>query len=160
MEAGRELDTWVAEEVMDLVRGVDFGRTPRHQWRLLQVDEAKPYGDTHVCIRCGLGSGHVGTSEALQLPGPCDIPPRPYSTDIAAVRLVEDEIERRGLGWEYAQELLRLVAYPDGSNAYDRAPKRGSFFLESQPTDRDLWPLLRATPRQKCLAAIKTVVAS
>lgn len=82
---------------------------------------------------------------------------KPYSTDIATARLVEDEIERRGLGWEYAQELLRLVAYPDGRNVYDRTPRPGNFYQEGQPTDKDLWHLLRATPAQRCLAALKAV---
>ena len=57
----------------------------------------------------------------------------PYSTDHTAVRLVEDEIERRGLVGPYVKALYAIVG------------KQGS------------WSLIRATPEQRCAAALRAV---
>jgi hypothetical protein len=71
--------------------------------------------------------------------------------------LLEDEIERRGMGWEYAQALLRLVAYPNGANLYDRTPRNGALYWETQPSDADLFPLIRATPEQRARAFLEAM---
>jgi len=70
---------------------------------------------------------------------------------------LEDEIERRGLGWEYAQALLRIVAYPNGMNLYDRKPRGSAFYQETQPTDADLFPLIRATSELRVQAFLQVI---
>lgn len=54
-----------------------------------------------------------------------------YSTDRQLVQLVEDEIERRNLVHSYVKHLYAIVG------------KRGA------------WSLIRATPKQRCCAALK-----
>lgn len=103
--AGRELDALVAERVMGWTR-----RARGHS--MLMVD-----------VWDGPVDGPVGIA-AWRIPA--------YSTDIAAARLVEDEIERRGLSSEYTGALAVRI--------------RG-----------DLWDLLRATPEQRCRAALVVV---
>lgn len=61
-----------------------------------------------------------------------------YTTDHTAVRLVEDEIERRGIDARYLYiKHLILIFNPDPED----------FVLT--------WDLLRATPEQRCLAALR-----
>ncbi len=64
----------------------------------------------------------------------------PLSTDHAAARLVEDAIERRGLELDYTQALARLVRPDDRHWAV-----------------RTSWALLRATPAERCRAALEAV---
>lgn len=59
-----------------------------------------------------------------------------YTTEHAAARLVEDEIERRGLQQRYVDELLTFEREAD-------------FSAE--------WFLIRATPEQRCLAALRAL---
>lgn len=63
-----------------------------------------------------------------------------FSTDQAAARLVEDEMERRGeqAQDDYMRALIQILS-PDWSTA------------------GMIWKVLRATPEQRCLAALKTV---
>jgi len=61
-----------------------------------------------------------------------------FSSDLIAARLLEDEIERRGLQDEYIRVLLAIVA-PDRSTV-------GTF-----------WLILRATPSQRSRAFLKAV---
>lgn len=68
-----------------------------------------------------------------------------YTTDHAAARLVEDEIERRGLGSEYASLLSGLV---------DFHPYRMGHTQDCG----DLFRLVRATPAQRCEAAWRVLV--
>lgn len=56
-----------------------------------------------------------------------------YSTNWQYVRLIEDEIERRGLVHAYVTALYAIVG------------KRGA------------WSLIRATPEQRCLAALRAI---
>ena len=60
-----------------------------------------------------------------------------YTTDQTAVRLVDDEIERRGLQEPYIQALDKLVTYEHES---------GWVWFR--------WGILRATPEQRCQAAV------
>ena len=63
-----------------------------------------------------------------------------YTTDHAAARLVEDEIERRGLRNEYVRALIAPGA------------EEVTSYLWYVGHD-DLWALIRATPEQRCRAA-------
>jgi hypothetical protein len=54
-----------------------------------------------------------------------------YSTDVQLVRLVEDEIERRELVGPYVKALYAITGADDK------------------------WALIRATPEQRCLAALR-----
>lgn len=56
-----------------------------------------------------------------------------YSSDPAAVHLLEDEIERRGLQERYIYELERIIA------------------------SRDHWEYIRATPEQRARAFLATI---
>lgn len=69
--------------------------------------------------------------------------PHDYPNDPAATRAMEDEIERRGLGKQYASELLRLVyAPPDWWCDY---------------SGEVAWAVIRATGEAKCRAALAAV---
>lgn len=68
--------------------------------------------------------------------------PLRYSTDPAAAAHVEDEIERRGLTEQYVDAMLDLLHI----NAEDRIPAH-----------YQLWALIRATPEQRCRAALVAV---
>ena len=63
-----------------------------------------------------------------------------YTTDYAATSLVEDGIERRGLQESYIQALDKLVAYERESG--------WEWFR---------WGILRATPDQRCRAAVAAI---
>lgn len=61
-----------------------------------------------------------------------------YSSSLRGVRLVEDEIERRGLWFSYIETLLIDI-------------------LKVKPPERwmdCIWQCLRATPEQRCRAAL------
>jgi hypothetical protein len=69
-----------------------------------------------------------------------------YTADLTAARLVEDEIERRGLQSVYAVHLMTLLCGGWANN-------EGLYILEED----DLWTLLRATPEQRCRAALRAM---
>ena len=73
-----------------------------------------------------------------------------YTTDIVAARLVEDEIERRGLVDAYIDALAVLID-PNGNDI--------SIFdtIIEMNGRRALWALLRATPEQRCWAALRAM---
>lgn len=71
-----------------------------------------------------------------------DTPP-PFSTSMSASRLVEDEIDERGLWKEYTTELLFITT------GYKRV---GTLIVS-----REGWSVIRATPRQRCLAACEVL---
>jgi hypothetical protein len=120
--AGRELDVLVAEQVMGFVRVTDDTSDYNHVRHGNEV--LLPPGATLHSLREWL-------PRKGQIPFGYFVTQR-YSTDIAAARLVEDEIERRGLSSEYTGALAVRI--------------RG-----------DLWDLLRATPEQRCRAALVVV---
>lgn len=76
-----------------------------------------------------------------------------YSTDIAAARLIEDHIELSGRVWPYIEALVAVLdldidILPSAIEAGSpHAPDMRSF----------AWDLIRATPEQKCLAALKAL---
>lgn len=63
-----------------------------------------------------------------------------FSTQVAAAHEVEDEIERRELKCSYVTELLIILGH---------YTMRGDF--------NEYWDLVRATPEQRCLAALRAV---
>jgi len=62
-----------------------------------------------------------------------------FSTSYTDVRLLEDEIERRGLWQQYIGVLLDIL------NSYDR------------PSMVDIWAIIRATPEQRARAFLEAV---
>jgi len=111
-DTARALDAQVAEEVMG--------------WqRFPYLMEPAP-GTVRYCPP---GRVHVSTIEKVP----------PYSTDYTAVRLVEDEIERRGLGPRFVAELGACVC------------------LEYPYANRGVWRILRASPEDRCRAALSAV---
>lgn len=72
-----------------------------------------------------------------------DMPPFTMSRD--AVEQIEEEIERRGLRWQYLSKLVNLVA---PFITYDRFAEWG------EPSLTALWDFLNATPDQRCRAAL------
>lgn len=68
-----------------------------------------------------------------------------FTTDANAAREVEAEIERRGLGGEYMYH-LRHIVYP--STMFAVVPPLG---------DAQIFPLVRATPADRCHAAYLAV---
>ena len=99
MNAGRELDALVAEKVMGLKPGVDFGAWPEHEWKRDEDGTVDVFGfdaDTHngpVCVRCGYGYCHHCQKEPS---APCEKRPRRYSTDIAAAWGVVERLAALG----------------------------------------------------------------
>lgn len=85
---------------------------------------------------------HIGERDGVQAYESIRVPP--YSTDPAAVCLVEDEIERRGLRDAYIEHLLDVIAAPD-------------LRLDIWPTAADLWKVARATADQRCQAALRAL---
>ena len=63
-----------------------------------------------------------------------------FSTDYEAARILEDEIERRGLQIEYAKAVMKLI-YQQGFKNY------------AEPQ----WLLIRATPEQKARAFLEAI---
>ena len=90
------------------------------------------------CYTCGVNvndrvaDGHIA-------------PPR-FSEDHAAARLLEDEIERRELGYEYIEALIALVNVPD-------------LHLDQWPKFDDVFKIKRATPEQCARAFLKAINA-
>lgn len=64
-----------------------------------------------------------------------------YSGDAAAARLIEDEIERRGIGEAYIWYLAEVIGHP----------------RHVAWSSLDMFALLRATPEQRCRAALRAV---
>lgn len=71
-----------------------------------------------------------------------------YTTDHAAARDVEDEIERRGLKQEYLRALIDDVAPIMFQDAYEN--------FRDDAYD-GLWAFTRATPEQRCKAALRAI---
>lgn len=114
----------------------------------------KPWGEMTPRERdAALAEGVMGSvprlSHPIELGHPCTYwsaprgqwsvfatTPPPFTTDHDACRLVEDEIERRGLVREYITALGTVI--------------------NAVPFDDDLWPWqhMRATPEQRCHAAL------
>lgn len=92
--AGAELD-----RAIERALGRDIGERAEHEWTWGD----RPWG--HECRRCG-----VQYSQAALLP--CVVPPRPFSTDMAAAWALLDELE--GRGW-YAS--MARVTFVLGSKA-------------------------------------------
>lgn len=90
---------------------------------------------------CGCGHDECDLWEApIHLRDPNGIPPFPaFSTDIADARLLEDEIERRGLQEAYIRALL---------------PEYHSF---EAMTPNELFAFLRAAPERRARAFLEAV---
>lgn len=76
-----------------------------------------------------------------------------WEVDPTAIRIVEDEIERRGLQERYALALADVVT--TGSSIVDDMT-----LLHEEGEIMLLWQLLRATPEQRCRAALRAIKES
>jgi hypothetical protein len=149
-ETSRDLDARVAERVMGTpVLGVAGVCWPAGEATIVGDD-----GDTQEPICVGACNCDVIADLAAENPGDrywtdrlfghhhhcLEVVPA-YSTDPAAARLVEDEIERRGLWRAYTEALLLAVI--------DLPPGVDTIF--------EGWALIRATPEARCRAALVAV---
>lgn len=126
LRAGRELDAACARAMGQ----TDFTH-PGFFWEEGTMDDGKDRWSGFYCPRCH-------TSEARK-DRPCV---RCYSTNSVAARLLEDEIERRGMRLIYIHALLQTAL--------------SSF--RGQNTGSDLhWALIRATPEQRARAFLDAV---
>lgn len=81
---------------------------------------------------------------------------RAFTTDRNLVALVEDQIEKRGLQKEYEHALLKVLNLHDST--YIRTTS--SDYQAFEFCVGELFPVLRATPEQRCLAALRAVGVS
>lgn len=95
LEAGRDLDALVAEKVMGLVPGKDFGKWPAHVWQLDDDGEIDTFaydGDNHngpVCTLCDyLYCHHCGPPTER-----CYKPPPAYSKYIITAWQVVEKMQ-------------------------------------------------------------------
>lgn len=97
MQPGRDIDALVAEHVMGLRPGVDFGEWPQHDWKKDASGEDVHWNNGHcygpICLRCG-HSFCVGCDPDLEEQA-CRRDPPAYSTDIAAAWQVVERMARR-----------------------------------------------------------------
>lgn len=84
-----------------------------------------------------------------------------YTADHNAARLVEDEVMKRGLIEKYQTALIKILGL--GMQVFNSAIEIGSYAdlpdIPNNSFEWDghafLWSLLRATPDQKCRAALR-----
>lgn len=100
-----------------------------------------------LAMKAGPQLDGLAGQKVMDWQGLCD-PWRP-STDYAAARLLEDEIERRELQDEYVRCLLSLM--PD---ACDEVAVGTLWYVGPG----GFWAVLRATPEQRTKAAILTFI--
>jgi len=101
MEAGRELDAWIAEKVM----------------HLCVLDDVQGYGDG--CVMSDKGFGEWGKHPMYGKVEDPDILP-PYSTDISAAFEVEEEMRGDEIWWKYTNYVKRIILLKKGScNEFD-----------------------------------------
>lgn len=130
---GRELDAAVAENIMGLCWH-DF--EPKNK----TSQRAKKF----VCSKCGLS----------RFGGDAHTPPH-YSESRQAIAEFENEIERRGLTWEYVEALSEIVApgYAHVFSSVSELEKREHYICGSDL----LWRIAHASTEQRCRAALKAV---
>lgn len=93
------------------------------------------------CMNCGLSHEealHTHCKEVEEIPDYCS--PK-------MVLAVEEAIEKRGLENRYLESLIQILGIENRLGNIDRNLQSLEF----------LWPLIRATPLQKCQAALKAV---
>ncbi len=104
LEAGPALDAKIAERVMGLTPGVDFGSWPEHDWKRTENGEIDNWAwdtDNHggpSCVRCYYGYCD-GCQDAPT--EPCEVEPPTYSTNITcAWEVVERMGELGHIKWQ------------------------------------------------------------
>lgn len=80
-----------------------------------------------------------------------------FRADPNATRLLEDEIERRGLQKDYLAALCRVLGF--SSDGVSGDPKHFDFstWLFDLVDEHELWKLLRATPPQRAAAFVEAM---
>lgn len=143
LEAGRELDALVAENVRGWhwvsYLGVSVLLSP--EWHLnydMQEGLRFPSKREHID-----GQWFVNTGvHPKEWDYDCYPPFKYYSTDIAATWEMEEMIEQRGLNLRYTQALISVLV------SEGLAPEH----------DEELWwALIHASPYQRCRAALKAI---
>lgn len=134
------------EQIAERVMGIDTSIAPEHNWLRNSDGEIDMMGmdaDRHngpACQRCGYGFCIHCEGDAGYTAEPCQRPIMNYSGSIIFAQQVENEIERRGLAKFYIEALAaslgitRETLIDAGASA--------------------LWCILRATPEQRCHAAL------
>ena len=142
MQPGTELDALVAEKVMGLVPGVDFGEWPEHQWKKKPdgtIDDMASEWDTHngpCCERCWYSYCHHCQD------GPdvkCKKTPPGYSTSIGTAWAVVDKL-RMTIGPRHWQQ--------------DRI---GLWIADCGEPGRRIYGAAETAPHAICLAALSAV---
>lgn len=116
MQPGERLDALVAEHIMGLKPGVDFGEWPEHKWKrhadgTIDVFAYEVgYHNGPACERCGYSYCEHCQDGPTQ---PCIVEPKPYSTsDAAALDIIAAMAKR---GWDcatyYEGDLHRYTVY-------------------------------------------------
>jgi len=80
-----------------------------------------------------------------------------YSTDPAACRLVEDAIERRELRYTYLDALCRELRFSTDGISGSSEHFDFSTWMAGFVSGDALWALIRATPEERCHAALIAV---
>jgi len=139
----RELDALVAEKVM----GDDLSEAI-HEWRELDVDEMDFQQSTHICKRCGEGSGWEDADHLRRHPGVCNPHPRRFSTTYDGMGLVVERMIADGFefGLVYGHLPPGEKGGPWGANF--------EFQWYEQIADAT-YPGLDTAPRAVCIAALK-----
>jgi hypothetical protein len=137
--AGVELDVLVAERVMGLRRGTDFGTWPEHEWKLGMDGEIDPWAmesgnhNGPGCRRCWYSycehCAGLGTNDGPRGDLPCEVAPPPYSTSWEGMRLVVERMKADGwLAWIHDKPAgaVAMFAQPnflgERSSRYHEAP--------------------------------------
>lgn len=155
MNAGRELDALVAEKVMGLMPGKDFGEWPEHDWLKNEdgsVDIFAMDADTHNgprCIRCNYGYCHHCQTRPTQ---PCVKSPVPYSTGILfAWRIVEHMKKNHTHG------VFSITGPSDEHNKWFCIFEKKWRGHNLDAKDHFDWPSADTAPLAICKAALKAV---
>lgn len=107
------------------------------------VAEAMGWREPFIIDPAGELWGHHPTGGYQAVP--------PFIIDYTACRLVEDEIERRGLVFAYIEQLCIIVGL---------SVRSGTFFGEHtrwEQTNAEIWQIARATSEQRCHAAVRAM---
>ncbi len=144
----RQRDALVAERIM----GRDIRVASSHEWERTEdgeIDTEAWDTDGHngpYCLRCKYGFCIFCEGEEGYTKQPCQ-PYYPHcTTSLESACQVEDAIGQRGLTEQYIDALISVCELD-----HIRFTGRGT---DVQCDHSALWPLIRATPEQRCHAAL------
>jgi hypothetical protein len=144
----RDLDQRVAEKVMGLKQPGDFGTVERHDWVESEYSEYNQF----ICRRCHDLSKDWADRADLE-PGPCEVGPDLYSSNVAAAWTVVEHM--RAEGWSISLSLDRDGTTIDDKLAWTVVLSRNSV-RHGDPAGLAGAADLEA-PRAICRAALRAV---